>query len=220
MATMTFYPDAHPESTTVDGFVRTAQYSETWDTIHNAASGDDVQDANALNPCIMIISGPIPGRWQGILRGIFLFNTSTLPAGITITQAVLKLYGWVAVDNLHITPDVNIYSCTPSSNIVLALSDYPNFGTTPLSTPISNWNASGDNEFIINDLSVINKSGITKLATRNACYDVADVEPTWDGALKSSYFGCYFADTTEDNHYKPRLIITYSLGRSWGYILG
>jgi len=209
-ASATFYPDADPESTSVDGAVQHSVGGITWSDIRNGAGTygpDDVVGASSP----MIRAGTGTGMWQTITRSIFLFDTSSLPDGATISAATLSIRSYSKGDLLGISPTVNIYSSAPASNTSLAAGDYDSLGTTEYSSSISyaSWNTAGYNDFILNSsgLATINTTGVSKFGEREATYDAPDVEPSWSEELYS-YFGIYFAD--KGTNYKPKLAVTYT----------
>ncbi len=213
--TATFYPDANPESATVDGLVYfTNSSGDTWSNLLND-TGDGFDDVVDQQEVVYIRSDETSPNWEHYNRSIFLFDTSSLADNAIITDAVFSLYGYNKNDGLGIAPDINIYASNPASNTVLAAADYAKakWGTTALSTAkvIADWNTSGYNNFTLNSagLSVISNTGLTKLGVRNANYDVAETAPTHPGSRLSSYYGADFSE--KGTGYKPKLVITYNI---------
>jgi len=207
--TATFYPDANPETSSVDGWVGQDSNSATWAAIRDGA-GNQVADS-ATNNFIWIRSGGTPSTWNNISRLIFLFNASSLPDNTTIASAVLSLYGSAKVDSLNISPAVNIYSSNPASNVALAASDYTLLGTTAFSTAITyaNWSISGYNNFTLNSsgIAAISKTGVSKFGARESNYDVPNVTPAYTYYVSSS-FTMYMAE--QGSGYQPKLVVTYT----------
>ena len=214
MPEATFYPDAHPEDTSVDG-----DAFHQWATISwaNLIAGAGTHfESESDNTSISIYSGDyIPhnlGEWETLRRPIILFDTSSLPDDATIASAVLSLYGYAKSDNKGWAPDINIYASAPASETELAAGDYDSLGSTPFcDDPITyaGWLTSGYNNFILNaaGLAAISKAGITKFGVRNANYDVAAVEPTWaDGGTAELNF--YTAE--KGTVYRPKLVVVYN----------
>lgn len=209
--TLTAYPDAHPETTTVDGYIKRDVASESWATIHDS-TGNEVDDTSTVLTVIRITGDSASNMWEAIARSIFLFNTASIDDAATISAAVLSLYGFGKTDGLSATPNIDIYTSTPASNTALANGDYLQIGTTSQTgTPVtySGWSTSAYNAFTFNGTGIgnVSKTSVSKFGARNANYDVANTPPTWSSA--ASFMQCYFADesgTTND----PKLVVTYS----------
>ena len=213
-----FYPEPHPEITTVDGSV-SQKYGGpglggVWATII-AASGNLPEGHLSSIYAPNIGADVVANLWIINARGIFLFNTSSLPDNCSIVKAVFSLYGWYKVDTftVPIAPDVNVYSSNPASDTHLVGEDYATLGSTPFcDTPITfaRWSTTGYNDFVLNAAgrAAISKTGITKLGTRNANYDVAGVAPNWESD-KAAQLISWAAEKGDE--YKPKLVITYRL---------
>src|SRR5262245_27346695 len=88
-ATLTKYPDKHPETTTVHGHARRASAGETFAAIRSGA-GTSADDAGASESFVFIQqAGAV---WVDIDRSIFLFDTSALTSGVTVTAATLNVF--------------------------------------------------------------------------------------------------------------------------------
>lgn len=213
MPVLTVYPDAHPEITSVDGYIKHVTAYDaglTWADMIIAAGTEGNAHFDRIYILIKAASGV--DTWMQLGRGILLFDTSALPDNASIQSAVLSLYGCAKIDQLGITPNLNIYSCLPNSNTDIIAGDFDTLGFIPYcDTPISYaaWSLVGYNDFILNaaGLAAISKTGITKLGTRNANYDVAGVAPPNWANQQSSYLYCYTAD--KGGGYRPKLVITY-----------
>lgn len=207
----TYYPDAHTETTSVDGYV-TEGTDAIWATI-KADAGESANDTDVVFYLLFFSTSSTTDIWSLIYRGIFLFDTSGLPDGATISAAVLSLYGYIKSDTLEITPNVCIYSSAPASNNDLVAGDYDSLGTTAFSNTITyaNWLVADPfwNNFTLNTAgkAAISLTGVSKFGSRNPTYDVGTSTPTWVSA-KSCYLGSYSAEQGEG--YKPKLVVTYT----------
>lgn len=210
--TSTFYPDAHPETTSVDG-IALQFYGEgagqSWATLIGAAG--NLASDDGINMGAVISSDKNPA-WLRNDRDIVLFDTSSIPDGDTIDSAVFSLYGTVKTDPLSILPDINIYSSNPASNTALISGDYTSLGSTNLSIAIG-FNAftlSAYNDFILNatGLALIDKAGITKLGIRNENYDVDAVAPSWSNLLLTLLLGGTADRAGTDND--PKLVVVHT----------
>jgi RHS repeat-associated protein len=210
--TTTVYPDAHPESTTVDGVVWDAGNNVTWANLI-AEPGNAANDNNTSAVYIYIESTATTNQWKELDRAIFLFDTSSIPDTDTIDSATLSIYGTAKVDNLSITPDINVYSAAPASDTALVSGDFDSFGSTAYASALSyaSLDASDYNDLSFNasGKSAVDKTDVSKFGVRNANYDVAESAPTWSSS-SYSYFGGYYADqsgTTQD----PKLVVEHSV---------
>lgn len=216
-STLTAYPDANPETTTVDGEVRhvyTSGSGQNWSIII-AAAGSAVSDNTTTMAAIGITTDTVSNKWRILRRAIMLFDTSSIPDTDTINSAILSIYVTSKSDAISITPNINIYSSTPASNTGLVASDFANVGSTPFATAIgySSIATGAYNDFTLNSngLANISKTGVSKFSTRNENYEVSNVAPTWAGSNLTSDIQASQADetgTTQD----PKLVVTYTAG--------
>lgn len=212
--TLTVYPNAHPETTTVDGEVRRELASDSgtsWSEIRSGAG----TAASSTNPTTVVAGHAwhqYYRKWFFLARAIFLFDTSSLANGITVNSTALGLYGTDKNNNFP-TVDIScqIYSSNPSSNTDLVPSDYGTLGTTELSTNISytSWTVGGYNNFAGIPITI---GGITKLGTRST-RDATGVEPTIPAGSGGSQLVSYIASQTSDytgTSRDPKLVVNYS----------
>ena len=223
MPNITFYPDANPESTSVDGNVTRNIYPNgtTW-TLCRGGVGTSAIDSGAFGPIIDILCNYSHTSWAYLIRSYFLFDTSALSAlgNINIIAVVLSIRGKSKQDLPGIAPNINIYAAVPASNTALVAADFAiaQFGSTPFcDTPITyaNWNVSDYNAFAFNasGIAAINKTGISKFGARNANYDVSGSDPALVTNEYSQLVG-YFSEQGEG--YKPKLVVTYELAALTG----
>ena len=216
----TFYPDAHIESSSVDGEVEhTDSGGLSWANIRVA-----VGSANSSNDTIIETAFRCDGdsnRWDSLIRGVYLFFTESLPDSAIITGVVLSLYGTSKDDDSSNSPNINIYSSDPISSIALADGDFDSLGIEALSAAIAfaAFNTAGYNDFTLIDVNAddfatynvsdtyINKAGVTKLGSRNANYDVSGDVPNYTTGLDRARFRITGA---EQGSNQPKLVITYT----------
>ena len=219
-ATLTAYPDADPETTSVDG--RAAQFvnpavGDTWANIRDGA-GNDAEDAESGGAIAYIKSATVLNFFAEMRRAFFLFDTSALTSGASISAAVMSLYGFDG-SNALATPTVGVYTSAPASNTALASGDFDSVGTTLQSNTTFDYSTfmwGQYNDFPLNATGIgnISKTGITKFGTREVTYDAANSPPTWSSG-NDMYVSAYFADraaTTED----PKLVVTYTVAGGGG----
>lgn len=120
MAVTTFSPDANPESTTVDGYTHDNGTSLSWSNLRNAA-GATANDSDATIHALVIGGGAGP-VWKGLRRAYLLFNVS-IPGGVTVTSAKIRLYVTIAYTALGDLSTV-VVAPSPASNTALATGDH------------------------------------------------------------------------------------------------
>jgi len=210
--TLTQYPDPHPETNSVDGYVFSNLTSVSWATLIADAGTGSWDDALFLE--LRIQAAKTTNLWSILGRLIAGFSTSSIGINSSIDTAVIAIRGSIKNDSLSIIPDVNVYSASPASNTAIVAGDYDSLGSTAFSTTIT-YAAFSDsvyNSYSLNanGIANINKAGISNFGFRNANYDVAATAPiSWSAGL-ASYFRVHSADvagTTSD----PKLVIEYTL---------
>jgi len=208
--TGTFYPDADPETSTVDGRITYDTTGTTWNTAVTATAGHFLDDSTDILDVATSYWLDSTSRAQNN-RGWFLFDTSSLTSSATISSAIISLYKYNSYDGDN---DANGYTVivsgkTPASNTALVLGDYDQVGSTALSNTIDTTIfATGYNDYTLNatGLGEILKTGISYFATREG-HDLNNDQP-----LNSTNNGIAvrMADdvgTSQD----PKLVVTYTL---------
>lgn len=212
----TFYPDAHEETTSVDGFAqRLLGEGATWADIRTGAGtgSDDTAEYLFLG---QLYADEGIGKWRQIIRGAALFDTSPLSDDVILTAATLTVYGRSKEDSAGWAPDFNVYSSDPASDTEIIDADYlyTNFGTTAFATAIAyadlsvNLSAPAPNTFTLNasGLAAISLTDVSKFGFRTTA-DAGDSPPAWFnvGNAQATIFS---ADKGEG--YKPKLTVTYT----------
>ncbi len=213
--TATFYPDADPENTSVDG----SMYHEAnllWHDIQ-AAAGNNASDSGTTGSVGLMTAGA--GYWWTVYRFLTLFDTTSLPDASTINSATLGIYGSTKAAGLNLGIAINVYSSNPAGNTSVVVGDFATLGTTAYSTAITyaNWSAAGYNNFALNaaGLAAISKTDITKFGFRESNYDAPDVTPAHPTNWASDYIQGYLADQAGTSN-DPKLVVTYrGAGTSW-----
>jgi hypothetical protein len=204
--TATFFPDAHPESSSVDGFTMSNLGGSF--ASNRSGAGNSSNDS-ATNDTFVAVRGV--GSSDGYChRLITLFNTSLL-GNSTITSATYSLYA-TAVGTVN-SPTFALVGCTPASNTAIVNAD---FTATTLNSPteyitriaISSFNIGSYTDMALNanGLAAISKNGITKFMGREGKFDVDNTDPNTSSTL---HLDGYFADetgTTKD----PKLTVVYT----------
>ena len=212
--TLIVYPDANPESTSVDGITRRESVNETWSTIRSGA-GTNALPSN-VDGSISIGSSLTTNQFRELRREVVLFDTSALTADATISSAIMSIKANDKTDNLTLGDGFKlvVVSSTPASNTNLVAADFniANWGSTEFSQRIarSGFTVGSFSNFTINatGLSNISKTSITKFGIRDAGYDIDNVQPTWviDTFSQINWDAADTAGTTSD----PKLVIEYT----------
>ena len=205
--TATFYPDAHPETSSVDGRVYTTLDNTAWNTLQGGG-GSFGADTSTVD-YVGFISGSV-SDWNSISRSIILFYITGISG--TITGATLSLKASTKVDDNAAAPTLNIYSASPASNTEIVAGDYDSLGSVPFcDTPITyaGWSA-GYKAFVLNEdgLAAIAIGQVAKFGVRTANYDVPNTEPPRGGNSKFTLMRFY--DSEKGADYKPKLVVTYT----------
>lgn len=211
-----FYPDADPETTSMDGYSASVGDNSTWVSRLNSAGTLGFSASSAANGGGVQFASGSSSLWGYVYRPYHLFDTSALPDGASITEATLSYYGAAKIDDNGATPTMNVYSSNPTTNTDIVQGDFAksHFGTTPFSTAKSYadflvadpfWN-----DFTLNGdgLAAISKTGVSKFTLREPTYDIIGTEPTRGGNTKWTYM--LVKPSEAGNGYKPKLVVTYS----------
>lgn len=198
----TFYPDASPETSSVDGYTYKSG-GGTYASVHDASNADDATDNGTSQTLRNNTSFEV-------LRMIFVFDTSSIPDTDTIDSAVASFYPSAAGSSAN-SESVSLVEATTASNTALAVGDYDGYGTTKLASDITmaSWSTGAYKDFTLNGtgIALISKTGTTKLGLRTSG-DVSNTAPT--GANTA---GVYFADQTGTTN-DPKLVVTHSASAS------
>lgn len=213
---VTFYPDANPETTSVDGWARQDQATQTWATLHDAA-GNDFSDTSDPTQIAAIEASTTADRFNQIFRSIFLFDSSSIPDSDSIDAATMSVRGTTKSNaaNFSPAPEINVYTSNPASNTGLTGTDYSTLGTVAQSdTNITHagYSTTGYNDFVLNATGRgnVSKTSVSKFGIREATYDAANVAPTWVNSGQWNMLANHAeaADVTTD----PKLAVTHTGG--------
>lgn len=216
--TSTFYPDASPETTTVDGWLRSETASAGWDPTHDATTGSLAID-NGTTIFARSILNTATGACD-IIRSMTLFDTSVIGTD-AISSATYSLYGDAILANADNDGDdfITVVESFPASNTALTTADFDQVGDA-INNPteaidagnrldIGSMSTVAYNDFAFNStgIGMINKSGVTKLGFREG-HDVLD-SPVASGAGNSiRVFAADQTGTTQD----PKLVVEHAAG--------
>jgi hypothetical protein len=210
--TLDAYPNADPETTTVDGYVYRGVSGEDFNTIR-AGTGTVANDtAGFASTWASVQSGSTKGLYIALYRGFLLFDTSSLSTAQSIDAASLYHYVTGVLTSLG-DNGVSVVTSNPSSNTALATGDFTTVGSTAYSTisSLAGLATNAYNAMNFSETTPVNGSGITKLGIRLT----GDISGTAPGTGKSSFTSmqCNFADYTSND---PYLRVTYTPGGGGG----
>lgn len=217
--TLTAYPDANVETSTVDGSIsRDGDGSGTgtnWTTQY--VGWDGTGGGGASSDSAATLGAAYAHKYTGefgIGRGLMLFDTSSLTAGATISAAVLSLWPTLAAENAdNVNHFVNIFSSAPASNTAIAATDFDSVGSTKFAQDYDitgmGTGAYKDWTFVAAGISAISKTGISKFGTRGG-RDINDDNPE-DNNVSAYNVTVSTADHTGTSQ-DPKLVVTYTIG--------
>lgn len=215
--TLTVFPDADPETTTVDGSVRNIQLIATgWATILAATDGTDTNDNGTS---FFISRCQENGTELACTRSIFVWDTSSLTADAKISGAVASVYiTAVSASSAYTT---RFTSSTPASSTAVGVADYDQIGTGALADDLlsSSATTSAYNDFTLNATGLldVNPVGNSSFGFRDLDHDINGTEPAAAEDYRITVRSADFAGTTSD----PKLVVTYSFGGGGtGMLLG
>jgi|GEM_PF-6667512 len=207
LATSTFNPSASFE----DGRVFRTGNSETWNTmVTSNGQGAQQGSADPGGEFAQAVATATTDRWAEMIRGIFQFDTSSLPDIDVVSAADIQLYITGKVEGIA-SQSIGIVAATTSDPATLAISDYQGMGTVQLATAltIASISTGGFNTWTLNasGLANISKTGVSKFGTRLVS-DITNVSPTWvSGQLANA--SCRW-HTTNGGSSKPVLTVTHA----------
>lgn len=216
--TTTVYPDAHAESTSVDGYVqRIITPTEAFGTLRGG-NGTSANDSGSQDFAVDLFAGSgSSNTYQVLARGIYVFDTSSLPDTDVISAATISICSRTTkIDGLGGNGAVGITAATTASNTALAASDYQsNTSATRLADTdidVGSWAAdSVYNNWTLNASGIANISatGVSKFASKLG-FDIDNTTTglTWSssGEILARNYMADQAGTSCD----PKLVITHA----------
>ena len=213
----TFRPDAHTESSSVDGYARAPESSQSWSTIRDASGNASDDSGTSL---IVFLGYGIDGgsnQWNRNFRVIIVFDTSSIPDADTITAAVLSTVGLSGTLVDQHSGSVSMCEGASSSSTAIVNGDYEsNKGkdlvatAAALSGITANGSAYTDFTLSSDGRDYISKDGVTKFSSQIEA-DRANSEPSGmsAGTEKISRVDWASADTSGTSS-DPKLVVTHA----------
>lgn len=211
-ADTTAYPDASPETSTVDGYVQNFNGScDTFANIRGAATGSGASDSATTLQIQLDTSSCTGSNVKSIIRSFTLFDTSAIPDTDTISSATLSVYG-VTKRNSSGSPDLHVSASNPASNTAIATGDYDAISDTSFgSLSYASFTNSAYNDITLNSSgeAAISKTGVTKFALRTSWDINNDTTGITFEAADDSALIVSSADVTGTSQ-DPKLVVVHS----------
>lgn len=206
-AQFNFVPDADTETSSVDGYTGRSVGNESFSTIR-AGAGATAADSEAT-ATVQIRAATSSNLYDILRRAQLVYDTTAAPSDITLTSAVLKLFG--QDKNTGLGGSISITSLTTASDTAIGTGDHAvaNYGSTSFfSALVSGLSTTAYNLCTLDANGIANfvKGGKTKYGVRTS-FDVDNSSPTWSSGA-NTYFNFYTADNGTN---KPQLQIEFTL---------
>jgi len=200
--TSTFYPDADPETTSVDGATFVDSTYTVWADARNATTGSVAPTDTAMN-----FNSESQKGYYNLWRNVFLFDTSPLGSNATISDATFSVYG-TGIKYNDGGDTIHLVSSNPASNTDLVGSDYniALWGSTSFgSKTVADYSVSAYNDMALNadGKNAISKTSITKFGLRHGA-DINNTAPTGINQCPMKFSDT--AGTAND----PKLLVVHS----------
>jgi hypothetical protein len=219
--TTTCYPDADPESTSVDGEVSrdVAAAGEIFSTMRTSAGTSAGPTTSAT--AVVLEGGTTSNQFRGARRLIHLYDCSAIPDTDTITSAKESLYVYSADTSNGLSGQASansaivVGSSNPASNTNLVAGDYniAVYGTTEFGRSVQQdalaLNDYNDITLNANGIAAISQTSITKFGAQYGWFfDNTTTGITWasNGLQSVAVRSADTAGTTSD----PALIVVHS----------
>lgn len=204
MTISTFFPDADPESDSVDGGASRIDMNTPWAGIHDGVGTSS--NSNSSEWSTGYLTGTT-NTWVSIRRFIVLFDTASLSTD-TISSAVVEFTANFKDDDF--TDTLALVASTPNGTSSIIDTDYIDLGTTRFDTDMAiagiTTDSSTFNTFTLNaaGLAAIDDAGVSKFGILGG-NDLDDTEPGWVDR-KQTRVDINTADLSESQG--PRLVVT------------
>jgi PKD repeat protein len=181
-----------------------ASGGQSWDTVHDAASGFAAY--NNYDPQVTVIATTTANKYQNFHRGVYIFNTNSLPLTANVTNVILNVYNQQLYGNSWGDGEICVVYPYPENPLFLVVNDFDNFGSKIYdSEPITGVAAHQLLTFSFSDDGIIKKGSFTTIGLRMK-KDAQDTEPAWG----SGYSEGLILHAYNDAGYIPTLCIEYS----------
>lgn len=215
--TLTVYPDANTETTSVDGYALRGGVDQTFTNIR-AGAGTSASDTGTNSDDLFLVGSTTSNQYQTLVRAFYLFDTSSLTSPAEISSAVFSTYGTATNTKANVigSPSFHLTSSTPASNTAIVAADYAQVGSTSFgSVAYASFGASQYNDITLNASGITNisKTGVSKFAGRLSWDMLNDTTGLSWVSASSSGFRMTMVDTAGTSQ-DPKLVVTYTLPRA------
>ena len=213
----TFRPDPHTESSSVDGWARAPESSQTWSTIRDASGNSSSDNSTSLHVFLGYGIDGGSNQWNRNYRVIIIFDTSSIPDADNITAAVLSCVGVSGTITDEHSGSVSMCEGASSSSTAIVNGDYQSnkgkdlvASTAALSGLTADGSAYTDFTLSSDGRDYITKDGVTKFSSQIEA-DRANSEPSGmsAGTEKISRIDWASADTSGTSA-DPKLVVTHA----------
>ena len=204
----TFNPNAHIESTSVDGIVYRGSVDETLATIRSSA-GTTANDGGATANAPRLRGSTTNNKFNLLSRGFYLFDTSALTVNATITAATISLNPHAKANGLGDLITVFV-SSNPATDTELIAADYATIGSTSFnSVNYTSWTVDAYTNRTLNASGIANvsKTGISKYGLRSNW----DYDNFFGGVWVSGGDSSVNLHTADNGSDIPKLTVTFTL---------
>lgn len=218
--TLTAYPDPHTETTTVDGTIYSISSGQSWASAHDGSAGLGADDSSTTSNTLADQAADASG--YRLRKAFFLFDTSSLGSGATISAAILS---W-AFDSLgggghnDTSQKHAVIQTQPASNTALVTADYTSgvvnlhsdtIGSDEVAVNVSE-SAGTYHDFTLTSTGRgwISKTGVTKLGIRRSPdYEATTGHSNAPAGVTQSHREFRMAEYTGTGS-DPKLVVTYT----------
>ncbi len=213
-----FFTPPHPETglNGVDGYMIQNGTNVDFTTLVGGTGSSAIDDSANMNPCVFQ-SDATTDKYKRLDRGTWVYDTSSIDDGDTVSAAV-QLFTTVDLANGlsgegSDNSKMHLVTAAPADLEALVTGDFDSLGGTSIGASGIQSSLTVDSSFTITitDLSVISKTGSTKLGGLYG-WDLDDLVPhdtgvTWT-ANTFQYIRVYSADHDTQSQ-EPKLTVTH-----------
>jgi hypothetical protein len=207
-----FYPDPHPESTSVDGDVGRLSVDEAFNTI-KAGAGTAADDAGGGNAVPRLKASTTSSQYAHMVHLITLFDTSAIGGDTKESGTFSFVVSSSVVDNFDTA--LALVTSNPTSQTALQNSDYLTLGTTRQVDTDADYTTITANNATYNDMT-LNSTGLGNVTTGGVtefgCVTnhFIDGAPTWASDTDTYLSSFVFADTSGTDK-DPKLAVVHAM---------
>lgn len=212
--TSTFYPDAHPETTSGDvSFTKFVAAGESWSDLRTLSTGMSVLDEATRVNATGFRSDGDTDEWDKMYR--FGAGWDTSPIGSDVVDSATVSYYVYSGTNEGYSDSANVTAWTPASATSFVDDDYFAYGGTKysdddkdLATVLASINQYHDWALNATGIGAVDTGGITSIMARSV-RDIEDSEPTWPTPREEAGLNFSTADQTGTDE-DPKLVVEHS----------